>query len=103
MEGHFGKEAQILYYLKSAPGAANRGKGAPRGIWPKSPAVGGRPEIINNNNNGRGRSARKSVDSQHSSPRCSPAQLRGPLYLKVFRELVRERGPKYIRKAKQAS
>ena len=46
MEGHFGKEAQILYYLKSAPGAANRGKGAPRGIWPKSPAVGGRPEII---------------------------------------------------------
>ena len=22
MEGHFGKEAQILYYLKSAPGAA---------------------------------------------------------------------------------
>ena len=47
MEGHFGKEAQVLYYLKSAPGAANRGKGAPRGIWPKSPAVGGgRPEII---------------------------------------------------------
>ena len=40
----------------------------------------------NNNNNGRGRSARKSADSQHSSPRCSPAQLRRPLYLKVFRE-----------------
>ena len=46
MEGHFGKEAQILYYLKSAPGAANRGKGAPRGIWPKSPAVGGAPRKI---------------------------------------------------------
>mgnify|MGYP003325415564 CR=1 FL=1 len=35
-----------LDYLKSAPGAANRGKGAPRGIWLKSPAVGGAPRKI---------------------------------------------------------
>ena len=66
----------------------------------------GKENIWNNNNNhnaGRGRSARKSADSQHSSPRCSPAQLRRSLYLKVFRELVRERGPEYIRKAKQES
>ena len=46
MEGHFGKEAQILYYLKSAPGAANGGKGAPRGIWPKSPQWWGRPDFL---------------------------------------------------------
>ena len=45
----------------------------------------------NNTNAGRGGSARKSVDSQHSSPRCSPAQLRRPLYLKVFRERGKEK------------
>ena len=45
MEGHFGKEAQILYYLKSSPGAANRGKGAPGGIWPTSPQRWGRPDL----------------------------------------------------------
>ena len=56
----------------------------------------------NNNNNGRGGSARKSADCQHSSLRCSPAQLRRLLYLKIFRELVRGFG-KQSKQAKQAS
>ena len=97
MEGHFGKEAQILYYLKSAPGAA---KFPPKkyvgnlsllwGIFSLEGHFSKEKICANNNNNnaGRGGSARKSADSQHSSPRCSPAQLRRPLYLKVFREKI---------------